>query len=408
LKDDKWCAQIPNLSEDTVQSVIESIKQKLAKGLSNDENQRYYHTGPHHDDIMLGLFPRISHELRGSSNEFTFSVLTSGFTAVTNRFIIDILKDSLEFMDAGQVQMLNYPDFFEKGFAFKRDKDVYHYLNKVASGEPHERRRGLSHRIIRDMVELYGIKSKEELREKIEDIVYTLEQSYDGQKNPVDIQQLKGRIREFEEELVWAHFGVQVKNVKHLRLGFYKGDIFTEQPQRNRDVTPILEEFRRFRPTVISLALDPEGSGPDTHYKVLQALAEAIRLWGRETDISQLKIVGYRNVWYRFHAAEVNVIVPVSLNSLSSLGNAFSNCYLSQVDASFPSYQLDGKFSTLTQQIWIDQLKQIQLLLGKNYFYQNDHPRIRGSHGLIFYKEMNAETFLSHARSLEAALEGGF
>jgi glucosamine-6-phosphate deaminase len=258
------------------------------------------------------------------------------------------------------------------------------------------------------MVELYGIKSKEELREKIEDIVYTLEQSYDGQKNPVDIQQLKGRIREFEEELVWAHFGVQVKNVKHLRLGFYKGDIFTEQPQRNRDVTPILEEFRRFRPTVISLALDPEGSGPDTHYKVLQALAEAIRLWGRETDISQLKIVGYRNVWYRFHAAEVNVIVPVSLNSLSSLGNAFSNCYLSQVDASFPSYQLDGKFSTLTQQIWIDQLKQIQLLLGKNYFYQNDHPRIRGSHGLIFYKEMNAETFLSHARSLEAALEGGF
>ena len=408
LKDDNWCAQIPHLSEDTVPSVIESIKQKLAKGLRNDENQRYYHTGPHHDDIMLGLFPRISHELRGSSNEFTFSVLTSGFTAVTNRFIIDILKDSLEFMIAGQVQMLNYPDFFEKGFAFKRDKDVYHYLNKVASGEPHERRRGLSHRIIRDMVELYGIKSKEELLEKIEDIVYTLEQSYDGQKNPVDIQQLKGRIREFEEELVWAHFGVQVKNVKHLRLGFYKGDIFTEQPQRNRHVTPILGEFRRFRPTVISLALDPEGSGPDTHYKVLQALAEAIRLWGQETDISQLKIVGYRNVWYRFHAAEVNVIVPVSLNSLSSLGNAFSNCYLSQVDASFPSYQLDGKFSTLTQQIWIDQLKQIQLLLGKNYFYQNDHPRIRGSHGLIFYKEMNTETFLSHARSLEAALEGGF
>ena len=80
-------------------------------------------------------------------------------------------------------------------------------------------------------------------------------------------------IREFEEELVWARYGTQVKDVKHKRLGFYKGDIFTEQPEKNRDVMPILELFKRVNPTVISLAFDPEGSGPDTHYKVLQATA---------------------------------------------------------------------------------------------------------------------------------------
>ena len=38
-------------------------------------------------------------------------------------------------------------------------------------------------------------------------------------------------IREFEEELVWANYGVRVRDVHHLRLGFYKGDMFTEQPE---------------------------------------------------------------------------------------------------------------------------------------------------------------------------------
>ena len=65
---------------------------------------------------------------------------------------------------------------------------------------------------------------------------------------------------------------------------------------------------------MISLAFDPEGSGPDTHYKVLQAIAEAVRQWNKEEDLSNLRIWGYRNVWYRFNAAEANVIVPVSLN----------------------------------------------------------------------------------------------
>lgn len=406
LKNCEWCSLIPNVSLESVKQVIKSIKGKINKGLEAQQNQNYYHTGPHHDDIMLGIFPHISHELRQSSNQFTFSVLTSGFTAVTNDFIIKILEDALIFMEQGLIQMLYYPDFFQSGYHFKRDKDIYHYLNKVASGELIQRRRGLCHRLIRDMVEIYELSSVEELRLKIDFIIQQLRSSYHGEKNPKDIQKLKGRIREFEEELVWAHFGVQVKNVKHLRLGFYTGDIFTEQPEAKRDVIPILEEFRRTKPSIISLALDPEGSGPDTHYKVLQAIAEAVRLWSKESDVSKLRIIGYRNVWYRFHPAESEVIVPVSLNSLSSIENAFTNCYVSQVDASFPSYMLDGKFSTLTKQIWIEQLKQIQLVLGKNYFYENRKPRLRGCHGMLYFKEMDVDTFLTKARSLEKSMEG--
>jgi len=406
LRSDEYCSLIPGLNESTVKEVVDLYKEKITRGMAKQTRQRYYHTGPHHDDIMLGILPPISHQLRQKSNKFDFSILTSGFTAVTNKFIINALEDVIHFIEIDQMKMITYPDFFDTGYKFKWDKDVYHYLNKVASGEPHERRRGLSHRMVRAMVDIYGLKSIAELITQVEKTLIELRKSYDGEKNTPDIQKLKGMLREFEEELVWAHFGVQVKNVHHLRLGFYTGDTFTEQPERNRDVMPILEEFREKKPTIISLALDPEGSGPDTHYKVLQAIAEAVRLWRKEDDIEYLRIIGYRNVWYRFHPAEADVIMPVSLNSLATMDKSFSDCYLSQVEASFPSYMWDGKFSTLAEKIWIDQMKHVQLLLGKNFFYENDSPRLRGAHGLVFYRDMNIDTFLEEARELEKSTEG--
>ena len=57
LKADKYCKMIPKLDENTVQSVIDSILEKLHKGMEKEVNQIYYHTGPHHDDIMLGIMP---------------------------------------------------------------------------------------------------------------------------------------------------------------------------------------------------------------------------------------------------------------------------------------------------------------------------------------------------------------
>jgi len=406
LKNDPYCKQIPGLNEETVQTVVDSISEKINKGLTREKDQVYYHTGPHHDDVMLGILPHINRQLRDASNEFHFAVLTSGFTAVTNSFVTEVLQDTKKFLDVGEIEMVKYDDFFNTGFKYKWDKDVSHYLNKVAAQDKRGQRRGLCHRVVRAIVEVYKVNDNDELRYTINDIIAILNRSYDGQKNPVKVQKLKGMIREFEEELVWAHFGVQVKNLHHLRLGFYTGDIFTEQPERSRDVIPILEMLRKLKPTVISLALDPEGSGPDTHYKVLQAIAEAVRLWGKEEDLSNLRVWGYRNVWYRFHPAESEVIVPVSLNSMAVLDNAFTDCYMSQVDASFPSHMLDGKFSTLTQKIWVEQLKDIQLLLGKDYFYLNKSPKLRASHGLLYYKEMDVKVFLSHARDLEKSMEG--
>lgn len=406
LKNDKYTRLIPDLSEDTVNQVIKSIDAKIAKGLEQEKDEVLLHTGPHHDDISLGILPHITRQLNEPSNEAHFSVLTSGFTAVTNSFVIDTLQHTKKLLDLDKIQMVNYSDFFTVGYSLKTDKDVYHFLTNVASEEPEERLRGLCHRVVRALVIVFEIQNKIKLRETINDVISILKNSYDGEKNPSKIQKLKGMIREFEEELVWAHFGVQVKNVHHLRLGFYTGDIFTEQPDKDRDVEPIVEMFRKVKPTKISLTLDPEGSGPDTHYKVLQATAAAVKKWGEEHDTSDLRIIGYRNVWFKFQPFEANVIVPVSLGDLSVMEDSFANCYLSQVNASFPSYSHNGKFSTVAKRTWVEQLDNVQLLLGKNFFYLHERAEVRASHGLIFFRDMNVDEFLSTARELEKSIEG--
>jgi glucosamine-6-phosphate deaminase len=406
LKKDEHCALIPELSSQTPFDVIDSVKEKIQRGLHHESGTVFLHTGPHHDDILLGLLPFISHHIQEESNKFHFSIMTSGFNAVTNSFVIKCLTDTKTLLENGEITMVNYPDFFQTGFKLKWDKDVYHYVTNLAANDLYQQKRGLCHRIVRALTETHHVEDLEALYQVIDQDLDILKNSYDGEKNPPKIQKLKGMIREFEEELVWAHFGVSVKDITHNRLGFYKGDIFTEQPEKKRDVAPILEMFEKCNPDVISLAFDPEGSGPDTHYKVLQAIAEALREWSLKKDLTGLRIWGYRNVWHRFAPDEANVIIPVSLSDMASMDSLFSNCYLSQVEASFPSFELNGKFSALAQRIWVNQLKSIQLLVGKDFFYENTNPRLRSAHGMIFLNEMTVDEFLKHAQRLEKSIEG--
>ncbi len=457
-----------------VEVVTAEVQKRLARGMENLYGKTILHTGPHHDDIMLGLMPVVHRQLRDPGNRVAFAVLTSGFTALSNHYLIDILEFTKKLIRRKQIQMLHYEDFFDTGFLFKWDKDVNHYLNQVAERDEDGKRRGLSHRVVRCMVKLYGLKSATELTCKIADLIEYLKNCYDGEKNTPDVQKLKGMIREFEEELVWAHSGIQVKDVHHLRLGFYQGDIFTEQPEINRDVKPVADLIRRIKPNVISVTMDPEGSGPDTHYKVLQTIAAALRELRQKTEdrrhetVSQetgrleddkiedggsgvipaeasfvipakasfvipakasfvipakagtpsqilhsadawnpenITIIGYRNVWYRYHPAEANVYWPVSLNAMAVMQNSFRQCYLSQVDASFPSPALQGPFSDVAQRVWVEQFREVQLLLGKDYFYENKVPLLRATHGLIFYKELSLDEFLNEARELARRTE---
>ena len=57
LQSDSRCSKIPNLSLDVVQRVVADVETKFWRGVKPIENEVIYHTGPHHDDIMLGIMP---------------------------------------------------------------------------------------------------------------------------------------------------------------------------------------------------------------------------------------------------------------------------------------------------------------------------------------------------------------
>jgi glucosamine-6-phosphate deaminase len=402
LRNDPRCARIPNLSLNTVQEVIRDVEDKLWRGVKLFENEVIYHTGPHHDDIMLGLMPLISRQLRSPSNQVHFAIMTSGYHSVTDAFLLKALQDTMDYLHQGRIQMVRYPDFFDQGYRFKQEKDIHHYLDNVARKNPDEMRRGFCHRILRDAVGLWELKSIADVEIHFQKEIENLKE---GKVNSPEIQKLKGQIREFEEELVWAYAGTSLSHIHHLRLGLYeeraKAPEPVEGPNYERDVLPILNQLRELKPTVITVAIDSEGLGPNTHYKVMQSIAEAIRLWNEEADLKEIRIIGYRNVWSIFHPAEANVYVPVSLNAFAVFEKAFKDSYLTQVKAEFPNPDFDGPFSELAESIWVKQYKDVQLILGKEFFYESNHPLIRATHGLIFLKEMNVREFVDLAEEMK-------
>ena len=410
LQNDPRCAKIPNLSLDTVQEVIRDVEDKLWRGVKPFENEVIYHTGPHHDDIMLGIMPLISRQLREPTNQVHFAIMTSGYHSVTDAFLQEALQDTLEYLHQGRIQMVRYPDFFDQGYRFKQEKDIHHYLDNVARKNPDEMRRGFCHRILRDAVGLWKLKSVEDVEIRFQKEMENLKEE---KANSPEIQKLKGQIREFEEELVWAYAGTSLSHIHHLRLGLYESKSEVPEPVEGpvlwspnyeRDVLPILNQLRELKPTVITVAIDSEGLGPNTHYKVMQSIAEAIRLWDKEADLKDVRIIGYRNVWSIFHPAEANVYVPVSLNAFAVFEKAFKDSYLTQVKAEFPNPDFDGPFSELAESIWVKQYKDVQLILGKEFFYESSHPLIRATHGLIFLKEMNVKEFVALAEEMEQSI----
>jgi glucosamine-6-phosphate deaminase len=285
-------------------------------------------------------------------------------------------------------------------------EDVYLYLDGAAAKSEERMGEAEARRLLRNLIAVYGSEDMKVLRLRINDLDEYLATQYPGAKDPPDVQTIKGSLREWEVELLWAYFGIEAKDIHALRLGFYRGAIhFTEEPEVGRDVLPIRELLRRVRPGVVSVAFDPEGSGPDTHYKVLQAVAEALRMHEAESGDSSLRVWGYRNVWYRFRPAEADIMVPVSLNTLSLLHTAFMNCFGSQRAASFPSYEHDGPFSELAQRIQVEQYAMIKTCLGKEFFQSHAHPRLRAARGMIFLKDMSLPQFYEKVRALKKLME---
>ncbi|MDR2448622.1 MAG: hypothetical protein LBD52_01520 [Prevotellaceae bacterium] len=383
-------------------NTYKSIDEKISKGLESLKNQCFLHTGPHHDDIELAYFPLLHHLVRSKENENHFVYCTSGFTSVTNDYLRQCFETLGKNIDNGLLDYtVGYKNLFQ---AEKAQDDITGYLQGIAHQNKDKQALFVSSRLARNIAAHLATDNVETVQHFIHENIKTINQLQAGRKEPDIIHAFKGWLREFEAELVWAHFGIGKDRVHHLRLPFYSDDIFPQYPDFDKDVVPILDLMRAVRPTVVTLALDPEGSGPDTHFKTLIALSEAIDKYVAEFPKIPLQVWGYRNVWSRFKIHEVNMIVPISLNSFAVLHNMFNACFLSQRSASFPSYEYDGSFSELAQQVWVQQYEDLMQLMGQDYFYASDNPMKRRSYGAIYLKTMNYAAFSDYMKPVRRLL----
>lgn len=385
--------------------VQENLEAKIKKGIDVLENTCFLHTEPHHDDIMLGYFAHLVRHFRKPSNRHHFMTLTSGFTSVTNRFMEWQVTNLQRFYHSPVFSALRREGYFDPDNRMARNRDVWQYLDGVAADNPEMKDEGCARRFLRNVYAVYGQKKHDKVTKTLEALLDYFRTQYPGKQDPKPIQQLKGMCREWEVECLWGYYGWNCDNVIHLRLGFYTGDVFTPQPTRKRDILPIVEQLERIHPDVVTVAMDPEASGPDTHYKVLQAVAGAMQVYQQKTKRDDIRIWGYRNVWYRFEPSEANVFVPVSLNMFSVMQQSFENAFLSQKEASFPSYEHDGPFSELAQRIQVQQYQVLKTCLGREWFYNHKSPLIRATRGFVFLKEMELEEFYQSCRTLRKSIE---
>jgi glucosamine-6-phosphate deaminase len=167
----------------------------------------------------------------------------------------------------------------------------------------------------------------------------------------------------------------------------------------------VLQNLQAIEPDIVTVALDPESSGPDTHYKVLQAVSEALKIYSKESGKKNIEVWGYRNVWFRFHPSDVNAFVPVTLNTFAIMGHSFMNLFGSQADASFPSYEHDGPFCELAQKVQVEQYQMLKTLLGRGFFYESEDSRTRSTRGVVFLKKMSLNEFFERSGEIRKSTE---
>jgi len=390
----------PPMLKDAARDLILS---RLNKGAETLTDKCFLHTGPHHDDILLGYLPSIIHQVRSITNRHNFAIMTSGFTSIPNGYIQRVVYDALGYLFHWDFKKRWESGYFTLPHDQLRVQDASDFLTGVVSSSEDIQKACVSRRIIGAVMDIYGEEDPSGIQKRMGRILDDIRSRHPGEKDPEDIQTLKGMLREFEEDLVWAHYGFDAQYIHHLRLAFYRGDYFTEDPTMSADIPPIRELFADVSPDILTLAFDPEASGPDTHFKVLQAITTHLEELP-PADRKRLEIWGYRNVWHRFHPGEANMYVPVSINSMAIVNYIFKTCYLTQRDASFPSHEHEGPFSELVQRILVEQFQMLRTALGPDFWYRHGTPRLRATKGILFMRSMTFEELHASARSLRESV----
>lgn len=369
----------------------ETLEQKIEDSFQVGFSKTILHTAPHHDDVMLSYYGYMPTLMQNSRN--TFSYVTSGFNSVTDQYIMQNLKsllaESLQDLEKGVFQA-SYASSVTK-FAKKPYPDNLAYLDTMDAYILGQR-----------LKEIYSLKNAMALRKKAQSLLsgYFIEK-VPGQIDDESIKLLKGAMRESECDRLWAMHNVPLSRIHHMRSKFYTGEHFNPLPSLEQDAKPMIALLENIQPDIVTVTMDPEGTGPDTHYKVLQVVAQSLKNWQYKKPVN---VWGYRNVWYRFKYADANRFIPISQQDLQNIDNDFSKCFYTQKAAEFPSPYFDGRFSELSVKIQKEQKAHLKLLLGNDYFEKHPNAKVRQADGFLLFRDLPLSDFLQEARNLKSRI----
>lgn len=330
----------------------ENLIRLIEKGRNLPQNKTILHTSPHHDDIMLAYYPILKDLIAHNKN--IFACFTSGYNSVTDNFItktLNFISDS------------DLPKYFSPIFEKENRTLLLEFVEAFNDGQIEKMQTIESLICLRNFSRIYGLKNLEEIKHL--------------RKSAPITSLFKGSMRESEEERMFATLSV-FDNILHLRARFYDG-----VEDLSSDIHSFSRVLEKVNPNIITVAIDPQGTGPKTHYRSLQVVLEALKL---TKPNFQPTIWGYRNVWSQFTLQETDLFFPVKERELEEMHKTFMGCYTTQKVASFPNPNFSGPFSMLSQQIMRDQYQQVVQVFGNK--------EIRDAAAFIFMKTFSKSQFL--------------
>ncbi len=382
----------------TLQEIERRLIENIQRGVHPQKNQTLFHSEPHHDDIMLGYLPYVVRNVREHSNSHHFASMTYGFRAVTNAYMLDLCEELKTHLKDKTLSshIRKYLENYDK-----KDRggvQVLDYLDGIASFSKEKRKIALLSRLYTILTEIFDETLPEGLSARLEELINYFATQYPGKEDLPHIQVLKGRCREWESECLWGYFGFDKSSLTHTNMRFVDENGIPSKELFQKNVEFVLSLLTQVNPSIITLAFDPEESAPAAHHETLKIYAAAIEQYADKTRQKEIRILGYRNVWFQFHPSEANIFVPVSLNMFALQHTSFMSSYMSQKDASFPSPRFQGPFSLATQKAQVQQYEMIKTCLGESFFFSHPSAFIRATRGLIYLKEMDVNGFLNEMK----------
>lgn len=374
-----------------IKKIDDGAKLNLARGI------KVMHTAPHHEDIILGYYPLLEKFSKKYKNHYVY--FTSGFNAVPDSYVLSVFNHASDWwIDKESENLLRKP--YEKilnnfKIAYlKQDKERLEMQDTLFA--------------LKHLVYIFDVHNLDELKH----MVRWFKDEYFATKLPGDldvgqVKILKSLLRESEADKLALLSDIPLQNISNLRSQFYSGREFMRTPRYDTDVVPFINLYNKIHPDIITVLDDPESMPSIINYRVLQIIAQGLR--SKDALVNEkLQIIGYRNIWFKYNLYDeytANIFVPVSSQMLAAQTRIYSSCFSTQKHSSFPSPVFDGDFSALADTIMRDQLADLKILLGADYFAKNQTPEIRDAAGFIFLNQMGLNDFFRRATHLQPLID---